>query len=44
MTGQATDIRQVMKFVDDNTQIMEQYGMKDGKEYKSMAIKFTRKK
>jgi hypothetical protein len=44
MTGHVIDIRQVMKFVDDNTQIMEQYGMKDGKEYKSMEIKFTRKK
>lgn len=44
MTGKMTDIRQVMKFVDDNTQIMEQYGMKDGKEYKSMVIRFTRKK
>lgn len=44
MTGQVTDIRQAMKFVDDNTQIMEQYGLKDGKEYKTMEIKFTRKK
>ncbi len=44
MTGQVTDIRQVMKVVGDNTQIMEQYGMKDGKEFKSMEIKFTRKK
>ncbi len=43
MTGEVTDIRQVMKFVDDNTQIMEQYNMKDGKEFKSMEIKFTRK-
>jgi hypothetical protein len=43
MTGQVTDVRQTMKMVDDNTQIMEQYGMKEGKEYKSMEIKFTRK-
>lgn len=43
MTGAITDIREVLKFVDDNTQIMEQYGVKDGKEYKSMEIKLTRK-
>lgn len=43
MTGLVTDVRQTMKMVDDNTRIMEQYGMKDGKEYKSMEIKFTRK-
>jgi hypothetical protein len=43
MTGQITDVRQTMKMVDDNTQIMEQFGMKDGKEFKSMVIKFTRK-
>ena len=44
MTGQQTDIREVMKMVDDNTQIMEQYGVKDGKEYKTMEIKLTRVK
>jgi hypothetical protein len=44
MSGKATDIRQDVKIVDDNTQIMEQYTMKDGKEFKSMEIKFTRKK
>jgi Protein of unknown function (DUF1579) len=43
MTGQVTDEREVMKFIDNNTQIMQQYGMKDGKEYKTMEIKFTRK-
>jgi len=32
-----------MKMVDANTQIMEQYDMKDGKEYKAMEIKFIRK-
>jgi hypothetical protein len=32
-----------MKFIDDNNEVMEQYGMKDGKEYKSMVITFTRK-
>ena len=43
MTGAVSDIREVLKFIDDNTQVMEQYGMKDGKEYKSMEIKLTRK-
>jgi len=43
MTGQVKDVRQTMKMVDDNTQVMEQYDTKDGKEYKSMVIKFTRK-
>jgi hypothetical protein len=45
MTGKLTDIRQVMKIVDDNTQVMEQYSTPaGGKEYKSLEIKFTRKK
>jgi hypothetical protein len=40
------DMRETIKLVDDNTQVMEMYGpdMKTGKEYKSMEIKFTRKK
>ena len=45
MTGKALDIRQVMKIVDDNTQIMEQYTTPaGGKEFKSLEIKTTRKK
>ncbi len=44
MTGNMNDIREVLKFVDDNTQIMEQYGVKDGKEYMTMEIKLTRVK
>ena len=44
-TGKMVDTRQVMKIVDDNTQIMEQYTTPvDGKEYKSLEIKLTRKK
>jgi len=44
--GKACEMREVFKMVDDNTQLMEMYGpdMKTGKEYKSMEIKFTRKK
>jgi Protein of unknown function (DUF1579) len=45
MSGKSVDIRQVFKIVDDNTQLVEQYSTaQDGKEFKSMEIKFTRKK
>jgi hypothetical protein len=44
MTKQQVDIREVMKVVDDNTQVMEQYITHDGKESKSMEITFKRKK
>jgi Protein of unknown function (DUF1579) len=44
MTRQQMDIREVMKIVDDNTQVMEQYLTHDGKESKSMEINFKRKK
>lgn len=43
MTGKITDVRQTLKMVDNNTQLMQQFGMKDGKEYLSMEIKFIRK-
>jgi hypothetical protein len=32
-----------LKFVDDNTHTLEMYTTTDGKEYKSMEIKYTRK-
>jgi hypothetical protein len=40
------DIREVFTFIDDNTQKMEMYGPDSttGKEYKTMEIKYTRKK
>jgi hypothetical protein len=43
--GREQDFREVFKIIDDNTQIMEMYcaGM-DGKEFKTMEIKYTRKK
>lgn len=43
--GQECDMREVYKYVDDKTHIMEMYGpdMKTGKEFKGMEIKFTRK-
>jgi hypothetical protein len=44
--GKDCDFREVYVFTDDNNHIMEMYGTdpKTGKEYKSMEIKFTRKK
>ena len=44
MSGKMTDIRQELKIVDDNTQLLSQYTVMDGKEFKSMEIKLTRKK
>lgn len=52
MKGLATDpntkgeseMKQVVKIVDDNTQVTEMYSMVDGKEVKNMEIKSTRKK
>lgn len=41
-TGKDMDIREVVKLVDDNNQIMEMYCTMDGKEMKTMEIKFTR--
>ncbi len=43
VTGRQYMAREVMRFIDDNTQIMEMYESKDGKERKTMEIKFTRK-
>ena len=37
------DVRETLKVVDDNTQLMEQYLTHDGKEMKSMEITFRRK-
>jgi Protein of unknown function (DUF1579) len=42
-TGKDMKVREVMKIVDDKTQMMEMYMEAGGKEYKSMEIKFTRK-
>jgi hypothetical protein len=42
--GKMCDIKQVSKWVDDKTQVMEMYGpdLKTGKSYKSMEIKLTK--
>ena len=42
MTGKEIKARQVMKYVDDNTEIIEMYVMQNGKEFKNMEIKLTR--
>lgn len=44
-TKMDTDVRETFKIIDDNTQEMEMFVMMpDGKEFKTMNIKFTRKK
>ncbi|MEI2739147.1 MAG: DUF1579 domain-containing protein [Chitinophagaceae bacterium] len=44
-TKQDTDVRETFKINDDNTQEMEMFVMMpDGKEFKTMNIKYTRKK
>ncbi len=44
MAGKEVNVREVWKMVDDNTQELDMYQEKDGKEFKSMHIKLTRKK
>ena len=43
ISGKDMPVREMIRFVDDNTQVMEMYTTAKGKEYKSMEIKFTRK-
>jgi len=43
VTGKDTPIREVLKMVDDNTQVMSMYYMVEGKDFKSMEITYTRK-
>jgi len=44
LTGKEKNLRQTVKFIDDNTQEMEMFDTQGGKEFKSMHIKLTRKK
>ncbi|HMK25142.1 MAG TPA: DUF1579 domain-containing protein [Chitinophagaceae bacterium] len=46
MNGQDATIREVFTMIDDNNQMLEMYGpdAKTGKEFKTMEIKYTRKK
>lgn len=43
MTGKDMNVREVYKMIDDKNQSMEMYMTHEGKEYKSMEIKFTKK-
>jgi hypothetical protein len=43
MAGKDVSIREVWQMVDDNNQVMDMYSVTDGKEFKAMEIKFTRK-
>lgn len=43
-SGKDMPIREVIKFVDDNTQLLDMYVGSGGSEYKSMEIKYTRNK
>ena len=42
-TGKLENVREVMKFTDEKNQSMEMFMTKNGKEYKTMEIAFTRK-
>jgi hypothetical protein len=42
-TGKDTEMREVLKIIDDKTQVMEMYCTKDGKEFKNMEIKLAKK-
>lgn len=43
MTGKDMGVKEIFKMVDDNHHVMEMYMTNDGKEFKTMEIKFTRK-
>lgn len=43
MSGKLVKVREVVKVIDDTTQEMTQYTEKDGKEFKNMYIKMTKK-
>ncbi len=43
-TGKDMNVRETFTVVDNNTQMMNMYMTQNGKEYKSMEIKFTRNK
>ncbi len=43
MTGKIEHVRQTLKFVDEKTQLLEMFMTKNGKEFKNMEIKLTKK-
>lgn len=45
MSGKEMDVRETFKIIDDNNQVMEMFAIgPDGNEFKTMEIKFSRKK
>lgn len=42
-TGKEIQVRETFRWIDDNRQLMEMFMQQDGKEFKSIEIKFTRK-
>ena len=42
ISGKSVPVRETMTFIDDNNSVMEMFITDNGKEYKSMNIKFTR--
>ncbi|QPH38416.1 DUF1579 domain-containing protein [Pedobacter endophyticus] len=42
--GKEIDVKEITKFIDEDNQLMEMFHTKNGKDVKTMAIKFTRKK
>ncbi len=43
VSGKDIPVREKMKFVDDNTELMEMYTTVNGEEYKNMEVTYTRK-
>jgi hypothetical protein len=43
VSGKDIAVREVLKFVDDNTQVMDMYATANGHEFKNMEVKYTRK-
>jgi hypothetical protein len=43
MSGQEIEVKQTVQFIDDNTQLVQMFSTRDGKEVKTMEIKLTRK-
>jgi hypothetical protein len=43
ITGQDQSMRETLQLIDDNTQLMQMFTTENGKEFKTMEIKFTRK-
>lgn len=44
MSGKDMKVRQVFKWIDDNTQMMEMFSEQNGKEVKTMEIRLKRKR